>query len=109
MFMSFFGPLIISSIAGLSTILGAFVIFFQWKTENINKFITFALSLSLIIMIGISITELIPEASYTILTDFKLAKGIFISLIAFLIGVYSIYKINKKIEKKSSNNHDLRN
>ncbi len=105
--MSFFFPLLISSIAGLSTVLGSIVIFFRWKRENINKFITFALSFSLTIMIGISVSELIPEASFDILTNFKLAKGIFISLLAFAIGIISIYMINKKIEKKSSNNHDL--
>jgi len=105
--VSFLAPFFISSIAGLSTVLGSIVIFFKWKRENINKFITFCLSFSLVIMIGISITELIPEASYAILTNFKLAKGIIISLIAFIVGVVAIYFINKKIEKGSSNNHDL--
>ena len=95
--MSFFMPLIISSVAGLSTILGSIVIFFKWKRENINKFITFCLSLSLIIMIGISITELIPEASYSILVNFKLAKGLLISMLVFLVGVLSVYFLNKKI------------
>ncbi len=105
--MSFLLPLIVSSIAGLSTVIGSIVIFFNWKKENINKFITFSLSFSLIIMIGISISELIPEASYAILTEFKLVKGIFLSLIVFLIGVFLIYFLNKKIEKGNSNNHDL--
>lgn len=105
--MSFFMPLIISSVAGLSTVLGSIVIFFKWKRENINKFITFCLSLSLIIMIGISITELIPEASYSILVNFKLAKGILISLLVFSIGILSVYFLNKKIEKSSSSDLDL--
>ena len=105
--MSFLMPLVISSVAGLSTVLGSLVIFKKWKRENINKFITFCLSLSLIIMIGISITELIPEASYSILVEYKLAKGVLISLIIFLIGVLSVYFINKKIEKSSSNDLDL--
>lgn len=105
--MSFLAPLFISTIAGLSTVLGASVIFFKWNREHINKFITFALSFSLTIMIGISITELIPEASYEILTNFKLAKGIFISCLSFTVGIFSIYKINKKIEKKSKDDFDL--
>jgi len=105
--MSFLAPLLISSIAGLSTVLGSSVIFFHLKEENINKFITFALSFSLVIMIGISVSELIPEASFEILTNFKLAKGIIISCFAFLVGVISIYFINKRIEKGSRNNHDL--
>ncbi len=105
--MSFFMPILISTIAGLSTVLGSLVIFKKWKRENINKFITFCLSLSLIIMIGISITELIPEASYAILTEYKLAKGIIISLLVFTIGILSVYLINKKIEKSSSSDLDL--
>lgn len=105
--MSFFMPILISTIAGLSTVLGSLVIFKKWERENINKFITFCLSLSLIIMIGISITELIPEASYAILTEYKLAKGIIISLLIFIIGILSVYLINKKIEKSSSSDLDL--
>lgn len=105
--MSFVLPLIVSSLAGLSTVIGSLVIFFHWKKENINKFITFSLSFSLIIMIGISIGELIPEASYAILTEYKLVKGVLLSLIVFLIGILLIYFLNKKIEKGSSNTHDL--
>ncbi len=105
--MSFFLPFIITSIAGLSTVLGSFVIFLKWEREKINRFITFCLSFSLTIMIGISITELIPEASYTILTEYKLWKGILISLLVFLIGIVSIWFINKKIEKREGDTHDL--
>lgn len=83
-------PLLISSIAGLSTVLGSVVIFKKWKREQINKFITFCLSLSLIIMIGISITELIPEASLSILIRYKLVKGIFL-LLWFLLLVFLVF------------------
>ena len=105
--MAFFIPFFISFLAGISTILGVIPIFFKWQRENINKFITFSLSFSLTIMIAISITELIPEASYAILSNFKLFKGVFYSLLAFLIGILAIYFINKKIEKGSSNDFDL--
>ena len=105
--MAFFIPFFISFLAGISTILGVIPIFFKWQRENINKFITFSLSFSLTIMIAISITELIPEASYAILSNFKLFSGIFYSLLAFLIGILAIYLINKKIEKGSSNDFDL--
>ena len=97
--MSFLIPILISSIAGLSTVLGSLVIFFKWKRENINKFITFCLSLSLVIMIGISVTELIPEASFAILTEYKLVKGTLISLFVFLLGIIVVYFLNKRIEK----------
>ena len=105
--MSFFYPLFISSVAGLSTVIGSIVVFFKWKRENINKFITFALSFSLTIMIGISISELIPEASYSILTSFKLAKGVMLCLLAFLVGIISIYFLNKKIEGRAKSDMDL--
>lgn len=100
-------PLLISSIAGLSTVLGSVVIFKKWKREQINKFITFCLSLSLIIMIGISITELIPEASLSILIRYKLVKGIFLAVVVFAIGIFSVYFLNRKIEKSSGSDLDL--
>lgn len=103
----FLFPFLISLIAGLSTVLGAIVILFQWKREHINKFITFALSFSLTIMIGISVSELIPEASYTILTEFHLVKGIFFCVFVFLIGVGSIYWINRKITSKQNDLYRL--
>lgn len=105
--MVYIMPLLVSSIAGLSTVLGSVVILKKWKREQINKFITFCLSLSLIIMIGISITELIPEASLSILMHYKLVKGIFLSLFVFAIGIFSVYYLNQKIEKSSSNDLDL--
>ena len=105
--MVYIMPLLVSSIAGLSTVLGSVVIFKKWRREQINKFITFCLSLSLIIMIGISITELIPEASLSILMHYKLVKGIFLSLFVFTIGIFSVYYLNRKIEKSSSNDLDL--
>ena len=97
--MSFLRPIFISTVAGLSTVLGSVVIFKKWQRENINKFITFCLSLSLVIMIGISVTELIPEASFAILTEYKLVNGTLISLFVFLLGIIVVYFLNKRIEK----------
>ena len=105
--MNILGPLLVSTIAGLSTVLGALVIFFRWKEGHIKKFITFCLSLSLSIMIGISITELIPESTFYIITDYKLAKGIFVCILSFLIGIGLIYWLNDKINSKTNDNQDL--
>ena len=105
--MGYVMPLLISSIAGLSTVLGSVVIFKKWKREQINKFITFCLSLSLIIMIGISITELIPEASLSILIRYKLVKGIFLAVVVFAIGIFSVYFFFCFIEKSSGSDLDL--
>ncbi len=98
--MDIIWPLLIATIAGLSTVLGSIVIFHKWQRENINKFIAFALSFSLTIMIGISVLELVPEASFAILTEYKLVRGIFWSSIAFIFGIFIIYYINKKITNK---------
>ncbi len=75
--MEIIGPLLISAIAGLSTTLGSLVIFFPFKKENIDKFITFSLSFSLAIMLGISITDLIPNSFISLLSDYLLKKTIF--------------------------------
>lgn len=107
--MNVLGAFLVSTIAGLSTVIGALVIFFHWKKENINKFITFSLSLSLAIMIGVSITELIPESTFYIITDYKLAKGIFLCCFSFLIGIILIYWLNQKINAKSLTQKNLYN
>lgn len=93
-------PLLISFIAGISTVLGAIVILFKWQRESINKFIVFSLSFSLAIMIGISVTELIPEASYSILVEYHILKGILIGLLAFSLGIIVVYYLNKKLWNK---------
>ncbi len=104
--MQFLMPLLISSIAGLSTTFGAFIIFLKIKKENINKFITICLSFSLAIMIGISLTDLIPS-SLNILLKKDLNKGIIISIIAFLTGTFSIKYLITKITKIKNNTNSL--
>lgn len=95
--MEILGPFLVTTIAGLSTVIGSFVIFLRWKEKNVNRFISFCLSLSLSIMIGLSVTELIPESTFVIITNYKLAKGIFFCFISFLIGVFLIFWLNKKM------------
>lgn len=51
---------ILCSIAGFSTILGAFIVFFS-KSDN-KKIITFALGFSSSVMITVSFTDLLPNA-----------------------------------------------
>lgn len=97
--MEIIGALLISTIAGLSTVLGGLVIFFKFKETNINKFITGSLSFSLAIMIGISITDLIPESTYILLSENGIGKGIVYSFIFFVIGIILIKYLNKLISK----------
>lgn len=98
-------PLLISTIAGLSTVLGSLLIFLKIKEKNIAKFITFCLSFSIAIMIGISITDLIPESLF-ILTNKHLLKGIITAILSFIIGMLLIKSfiilIDKQKKKQTS-------
>lgn len=98
-------PLLISTIAGLSTVLGSLVIFLKIKQENINKFISFCLAFSLSVMITICIIDLIPTSCTTIFLKLKYFKGMLYILCFFFSGVLSINIINKMIgHQKSQNN-----
>ncbi len=57
---SYLLPLILSTLAGLSTVLGGFVTFFI--KENSLKFLSFGLGLSAGVMLFISLVDLYPEA-----------------------------------------------
>ena len=102
--MEIIGALLVSTIAGLSTMLGAFVIFFKCKEQNIHKFITASLAFSLAIMIGISITDLIPESTYIILSSYGIGKGIVVSVITFSIGIILIKYLHKLMDKTEQAN-----
>lgn len=105
--MEIIGALLVSAIAGLSTMLGALVIFFKFKDKNITKFITASLAFSLAIMIGISITDLIPESTYILLLNLGISRGIIYSVLAFAIGIALIKLLNILIERNEANKNDL--
>ena len=105
--MEIIGALLISTIAGLSTVLGGLVILFKFKEKNITKFITISLAFSLAIMIGISITDLIPESTYILLAKKGIGEGIIMSIIAFLLGIVLIKYLNKLILKQELNKGEL--
>lgn len=88
-------PLIISSVAGLSTVIGGLIVYL--KINRVEEFITFSLSFSLSVMISISIIELIPESTFQLIRHFGMLKGSILSIIIFLIGVFSVNLINNKI------------
>lgn len=104
--MEIIGALLVSTIAGLSTILGALVIFLKLKEKNINKFITASLAFSLSIMIGISVTDLIPESTNILLLKLGITKGIICSALAFITGII-IIKFLHKIMDKTVQKNDL--
>ncbi len=99
--MEIIGPLILSLIAGLSTIIGCIFIFF--KIKKVNEFIVFSLAFSMTIMTIVSLFDLLPNSLNTILENYGIIFGIIISILTFLLGYLSIDKINKKIKSKNNN------
>lgn len=101
--MEIIGPIILSLIAGLSTVLGSFLVFI--KTKKVNEMIVFCLSFSMTIMMIISIFELIPESFIDLTNNYGFVLGTIISILIFLFGYLSISRINSLINtKKESSN-----
>ncbi|MGL5087281.1 MAG: zinc transporter ZupT [Clostridium sp.] len=97
-----FIPLLLSVLAGLSTVIGAFIVFFS-KSEN-KRLITFSLSFSAGVMITISFTDLFPQAESTLSKYNGNAYGIFFSLLFLIIGAFIAMLIDQFIphENKST-------
>ena len=98
---NFFNAFLISTIAGLSTLLGSLFIFF--KTKNINKFISLSLAFSSIVMIIISVFDLIPASFYNLLNKYNYL-GIFISILSFIFGHIVIKLLNIIINRVGNKN-----
>ncbi len=106
-------PLILSTIAGLSTVLGAIIILFT-KTRDSNKILTFSLGFSGGIMLTISFTDLFPTAEAAISKYHGSILGVLWTLFFLLIGALISYLIDifipteeKELLKNSNNNFDL--
>lgn len=98
---------IISTIAGLSTLIGCLFIFIRVK--NINRFLSISLSFSAIVMILISIFDLIPNSFFSLFFKYKIF-GIVISIISFIFGIILIKfsnKLIKNLEEKGSSLYKL--
>lgn len=95
--------LILSTTAGLSTLIGGLVVYMKIKDKT--RFIAFSLSFSLSVMLCLSVFELIPESSMTLVNKYGIITSILISLIVFLLGKYSVTIINKKITLLQNNNN----
>lgn len=100
---NFYYAFLISTIAGLSTMLGCLFIFI--KVKNINRFLSICLSFSAMVMILISIFDLIPNSFFYLILKHKYI-GLFLSIIVFIIGIILIkisnFIINRLEEKGSS-------
>ncbi len=100
-YMEIIGPLMLSFIAGMSTILGSVFIFFNIK--RINEFISMSLSFSFIIILSISIFDLIPNSIYILIMQYKVFLGCILILLSFLLGNICFTLINLKIGNKNDN------
>lgn len=96
-------PLLISSLAGFSTLIGGLVVFIKFKDKD--GFISFALSFSLSVMISLSVFELIPESIIKLNSAYGFASSIIIGLSVFLLGKIIVTKLNNKIALLSKNNN----
>lgn len=98
-------PLVLSLLAGLSTVLGAFIVFFS--NSNNKRLITFALAFSAGVMITISLTDLYPSASDTLVKYKGHILGILLSILFMIIGFIIATLISHIIpegrDKKPSN------
>ncbi len=97
--MEIFGPLLISTVAGLSTVIGGLIVYL--KIKRVEEFITFCLSFSLSVMLSISVIELIPGSSLVITREYGYILGFIIIIFTFVLGVILVNFINKKIKKSS--------
>lgn len=98
-------PFILASIAGFSTMLGCLGIFIPVKKKD--EFLSFAISLSLSVMLMVSLFDLIPS-SLPFLGD-GMIKNILLFILFFGLGSFSVNILNKFIEKEkgSSNLYKL--
>ena len=80
--MNIINALLVSLFASFSTCLGCVFLFVKIKSQNINKFITFSLSFSIAIMIGISIFDLLPSSIFIIINRYKIWSILLFSLLS---------------------------
>lgn len=99
--MEIIWPFILASIAGFSTIIGCLGIFIPVKKKD--EFLSFAISLSLSVMLMVSIFDLIPS-SLPYLGD-GILKNLFLFVLFFGIGVISVNLLNKLIEKEKNSDN----
>lgn len=97
---TFFISFIITSIAGLSTLLGGFIPFI--RINNKDKIILCSLAFSAGIMVCISIMDLIPNSFYYLYNSYGYLSLIYI-IIFILIGGLLFYIIDKLLTEDVDN------
>ena len=95
---------LLSTIAGISTIIGFLFIFIKRDREDIiSKSLGFASG----VMITISIIDLIPNSLNLIITKYSFIHSLFVVLMGFLIGIISSSIVDQKIENNSKKQSKL--
>ncbi len=97
--MKILSSFILTSLAGLSTILGYFIIFFK---GNKKKIITFSLAFASGVMLTISLIDLIPS-SFSYLSKYNFIFRILLMIFFFLLGILLSSYISSKVSKENTN------
>lgn len=92
-------PIIITSIAGLSTLLGNLLLFIDSKYKD--RLISFSMGLAFIVMFSLSIFELIPEGIRLVTGRLLVYEIFFYSLLLLLLGYMFVVLIDNKIDSDS--------
>ena len=90
---------ILTSLAGLSTILGYFIIFLKY---NKNKIIAFSLSLSASVMLTISLIDLLPSA-FGYLDSYNILFKTLVIIFFFILGIFLSSYISRNVDDNSNN------
>ena len=93
---------LITTLAGFSTMLGVFPIYFNQKRQNI--IIPFSLAFAAGVMISVSIFSLIPEATSFIQEKYFMIPTMLFTGIFIVVGMLFSSFVDKKIEEKFSSN-----
>ena len=93
---------IISSLAGLSTLIGSIIILINKKDKT--KFITKTMAFASGVMFSLSILDLIPESISFLKNNFYQTPAIIVSLIFLTTGILISIFIDKKIPTDNTNN-----
>ena len=97
--MNIWIPIIITSIAGLSTILGNILLFIDDKYKD--RVISFSMGLAFIVMFLISIFDFIPEGIRLVSDSFNIYELFIYSLLLLLIGYVFVVFIDNRIDSDS--------
>ena len=95
---------LLSTIAGISTLIGFLFIFIKKDRDStISKALGFASG----VMFTISVIDLVPNSFLLIVKKYNLIYSLFLIIMSFLIGVFFSSIIDKKVGEKSKNDLKL--